>query len=338
MSFTRFGFREFPSTRPPGHPPLGKCTPAPLHGAAALTSLRNPAQISIRKDNEAPKTPGRQNPQECRQAQEASGKTSRAGRQKNHGQKAGQESSEALNPRWNGNEALFCRRVKASKAIEARHKKVWLDATFETLELKPEAPPPRMRGDPLLDTGQRAFWRATLAGRNYFEGDDYSLSMKLDGRVEGVAFGEALALPEAVKRIDAAMAAMELQAAGDFSFDVPGRIDPVEYTVRVYTGARDFFASVSASTESFEVFLFSRVNGRWVLTGTIDEDDAGRITAERPRLSMVGSEDDEGTPLADMVEAHEEHLAKFDGEADEIPDTLQGIAALYDDYLTAVLG
>jgi hypothetical protein len=195
-----------------------------------------------------------------------------------------------------------------------------------------------MRGDALLDTGQRAFWHATLAARKYFEGDDYTLSMKLDGRVDGVMFGEPLALPEAVKRLDAALAAMGLKPMGDFSFDVPGRIDPIEYTVRVYAGPENFFAGVWASTESFEVCLFSRVDGKWAITGTIDDDDASRIAVACPRISMVGSEDDEGSPLADLVEAHEEHLAKFDGEPDETPDTLQEIAVLYDDYLTAVLG
>jgi len=238
--------------------------------------------------------------------------------------------------RWKGAETLFCRRVKTRTGIKDRNKNTWLEATFEVLEAQAQDPAARIRGEALFDAGKRAYWRSELKEQMYFETFPEMLSIKLDGRVEGVAYDEVISLAQAVDHIDAAFAAAKLSPLGDFSFDVPGRSNPVEYTVRPYGGAKDFFAAVWASSQSFEIFLFSRVDGnRWVLTGTIDNGIAAHITAVRPRLSVVGAEDPE--PLGELVPRHRAHLNRIGGKPDSIPTVLSDFVRLYDDYLKAAI-
>lgn len=236
---------------------------------------------------------------------------------------------------WHGAEALFCRRVNTVTAIGEKQKKLWLDAIFEVLDLEPAAPPSRIRGPLLLDAGARAYWRANLAERGYYADDPLTLSMKLDGRVTGISFDEPVGLAEAVLHIDGDLAALGLDPIGDFSFDLPRGQERVEFTVRAYGGLEILFAAVWASSESFEIFFFSRAEERWIMTGTIDEDDAARITAARPRISMAGLDD---APLADLLKAHHDHVALNGAEASGAPGSLEELILSYDDYLGAALG
>lgn len=61
--------------------------------------------------------------------------------------------------RFEGNRALFCRRVKARKGVPAAAQTLWLPATIEVLDLKPADPLARVRGPLLFDSGKRAFWK-----------------------------------------------------------------------------------------------------------------------------------------------------------------------------------
>jgi hypothetical protein len=218
--------------------------------------------------------------------------------------------------------------------VDDRHKALWLDATFEVFEAEPAQAAKRDAQGALLATEGRVFVPATLADKDYFDGDDLALCMKLDGRVEGIVFDEPIELPAAVERLDAGFAALGLEPLGDFAFDLPTSDGPREFSVRAWTGAPDFFGAAWAAVDSFEVFLFSRVSGRWVLTGTMDEDDAGRVTQARPRLSVVGVED---APLREIVAAHREHLGRIGGPPDPMPGDLREVVALYDDYLAAAI-
>lgn len=238
--------------------------------------------------------------------------------------------------RWGTHEALLCRRVKASRVVEDRHKTVWHEATFEAFDAEPSVPGKKTVENALYTGSAFAYARATMADKDYFDGDDLALCMKLDGRVKGVAFDERLALDEAVKKLDSAMASLGLKPAGDFSFEVPTTDEPREFTIRAWTGRGDLFAAAWASIDSFEVFFYSRlVSGHWLLTGTVDEDDAVRISAARERLSMQGKDE---APLKDLFALHRTRLKNSPEPAEHVPKTLPDLVRLYDDYVLASLG
>jgi hypothetical protein len=237
--------------------------------------------------------------------------------------------------RWGNHEALFCRRVKTSKVVDEQHHTTWHEAIFEivgpasaTLEKKTE--------DDVLFRGRvLTYKRDVLAEKDYFDGDETALAIKLDARVKGVSFEDNLSLSDAVGKLDAAMSGLNLNAIGDFSFDVSSGSDSREFTVRAWGGVTDFFAAVWASVDSFEVFFYSRLaSGDWLLTGTIDEGNAEGISATRPRLLVQGQDE---VPLQDLLALHRTRLKSANEAVVPLPQTLAELVRLYDDYVIASL-
>lgn len=238
--------------------------------------------------------------------------------------------------RWGDHEALFCRRVKAEKVVEDKHKTVWHEAIFEVFEAEPATPAKKNVENALFAGTAGVYEQAVLSDKDYFENDEFILCMKLDGRIAGVAFDERLPLDEAVTKLDAAMAGLGLKLVGDFSFELPTDDEPREFTVRAWGGPKDLFAAAWASIDSFEVFFYSRLaSGDWLLTGTIDEDDAERISAARPRIRMQGKEE---VSLKELLALHRTRLKESKEAVEHVPQSLTDLVRLYDDYVAASLG
>jgi len=239
----------------------------------------------------------------------------------------------ALSPmaRWNGAEALFCRRDRTKTGIKARHKQIWLPATVDVLDVRAEMPA-RVRGPLIHDAGVRAYWRGDLRDRHYYD-DLQFLTARLMGRVEGVPWGEAMPLARAIEMVDAAMAPLGLQPLGDFAFDVPSQQGPVEYTNRLYAGPGDVVAAIWGSRGVFEIFFLSPISdGTWVLTGTVSPRVAEAI-GTRKGLSVRAGEG----RLAGVLDAHRSHAAGAGAVALTAPKDLAAAVVLYDAYLKTAL-
>jgi hypothetical protein len=238
--------------------------------------------------------------------------------------------------RWGNYEALFCRRAKAAKVVEDKHQTVWHEAIFEVLDAKPAAPAKKNAEKGLFAGVAGVYERAVMIDKDYFQDDELALCMKLDGRVAGVVFDESLPLDQAVSKLDAAMSALGLNLVGDFSFELPANDEPREFSVRAWGGPSDLFAAAWASLDSFEVFFYSRLaSGQWLLTGTIDEDDAERISAARPRIRMQGKDE---VSLKELLALHRTRLKASKETAEPLPQTLADLVRLFDDYVVASLG
>lgn len=233
--------------------------------------------------------------------------------------------------RWNGAEALFCRRDRTKTGIKSPQKKVWLPCTVEVLDARAE-PPSRVRGPLIHDAGVRAFWRGELRERHYYE-DLQALTAKLMGRVEGVPWGEPTPLARAIDMIDAAMAPLGLQPLGDFAFDVTSRQGSAEYTNRLYAGPADVIAAIWGSRGVFEIFFFSPLSdGTWLLTGTVSPRVAEAISA-RKGLSVHAGQG----RLAAILDAHRGHLAGAGAVSLTTPTDLAAGVVLYEEYLKTAL-
>ncbi|MGE3618548.1 MAG: hypothetical protein AB7L66_21945, partial [Gemmatimonadales bacterium] len=231
-----------------------------------------------------------------------------------------------------GVEALFCRRDRTTTTIKPHYLKTWLPATVERLDAVAE-PPKRIRGPLILDTPGRAFWRADLAACHYYR-DLQLLTAKLMSRVEGIPWGEALPLEQALALVDEQFRRAGLEPAGDFAFDVARPAGPVEYTNRLYLGRPDLFGVVWGSADVFECFFYTeRDDGGWVLTGTISDRVASAMSAN-PRLltrSFSGR-------LAAGADAHAAHLADTGGALRPAPAGLEDAVTAYERYLVTALG
>jgi len=233
--------------------------------------------------------------------------------------------------RWNGAEALFCRRDRTKTGIKPRHKQIWLPATVDVLAARAE-PPARVRGPLLHDAGVRAYWRGELRDRHYYD-DLQALTAKLMGRVDGVPWGEPTPLARAIDMIDAAMAPLGLLPLGDFAFDVASRQGSVEYTNRLYAGPADVIAAIWGSRGVFEIFFFSPLSdGTWVLTGTVSPRVAEAISA-RHGLSVHAGEG----RLAAMLDAHRGHAAGAGTVALTAPADLAGGVVVYEGYVKTAI-
>lgn len=236
--------------------------------------------------------------------------------------------------RWGDAEVLLCRRTRTTTAVADRQMTTWLEATFEAFDAEPATRTRRPVVDALFSGATRAYFPARLADQIYFDDDPHTLAIKLDARVPGVSFEDELELPAAVARLDEVFAELGLTPLGDFCCDLAAGVEPHELTVRAWTGPDRWFAAAWASRDSFEVCYLSRLHdGRWLLTGTIEADDADRITAARARLTMQAADD---TSLADLLELHRQAVSG--ASAIELPRALPGVIELFDDYLAAALG
>jgi len=232
---------------------------------------------------------------------------------------------------WNRAEALFCRRDRTTRAIDAAQIKLWLRATVEVLDARAETPS-RIRGPLLLDAGGRAFWRGDLGTRAYYN-DLQLLTARLMARVDGIAHGEPTPLARALDLVDAAMAPLGLRPLGDISFDVTSRQGAVEYTNRLYAGESDVFAAIWGSRGVFEIFFFSPMaDGAWVMTGTVSARVAQMISARKGLLVQAG----EGRFPA-MLEQHRAFARGKGTVALTVPHDLAEGAAVYEGYLKAAL-
>jgi hypothetical protein len=235
--------------------------------------------------------------------------------------------------RW-GKEALLAKRVNAATAIPEKQKTTWLEATFEVFDAEPESPKARSTAGALHAGKRRSFHADALAEKEYFPEGTIDLAIKLDQRVKGVSFDESITLAETVGKLDAAMTRLGLTPLGDFSFELDGKEEMREFTVRAWTGLPGIFAAAWAAIDSFEVFFFSRAGRKWVLTGTIDEDDSAGISARRPRIQMQGKDD---APLAALLKVHRSALAGAGITPESVPGSLATLTEWYDDYLDAAL-
>lgn len=232
---------------------------------------------------------------------------------------------------WDGAEALFCRRDRTKSGVKATHHHLWLPAGVEVLDVR-AAQPLRVRGPLLFDSGVRAYWRANLRDRGYYE-DLQLLTARLMGRVEGLPWGEPTPLDRAIALVDSAMAPLGLQPLGDFSFDVAGRQGSVEYTNRLYAGLPDAFAATWGSRGVFETFFFSPiVDGTWVLTGTVPKRVAETMS-QRHGLSVRGGEG----RFAAMLDQHRAHAAAVGVVALPAPKDLADGVTLYEGYVKAAI-
>ena len=233
---------------------------------------------------------------------------------------------------WGGAEGLFCRRDRTTRAIDAKHRHVWLPAVVEVLSARAQ-PPSRVRGPMLFDAGKRAYWRGNLAERGHYYSDLQLLTARLMGRVEGVTWGEPTPLARALELLDGAMAPIGLPPLGDISFDVASPQGNVEYTNRLYFGLPDAFAATWGSRSVFETFFFSPIaDGTWVLTGTVPRRVAESIS-KRKGLSVQAGEG----RFAAMLEQHRAHAASIGPVALRVPADLAAAAALYDGYVKAAI-
>ena len=240
----------------------------------------------------------------------------------------------ALSPlaQWDGAEGLFCRRDRTARAIEAKHRHVWLPAVVEVLDARAE-PPARVRGPVLFDGGTRAYWRGSLAERGHYYSDLQLLTARLMGRVEGVPWGEPMPLARALELLAGAMTPLGLPPLGDISFDVTTPQGMTEYTNRLYFGLPDAFAATWGSRGVFETFFFSPIaDGTWVLTGTLPERVAEMIS-RRKGLSVRAGEG----RFAAILDQHRAHAASVGSVALRVPVDLADAAVLYDAYVKAAI-
>ena len=160
---------------------------------------------------------------------------------------------------WAPHEALFCRRDTAKTRAEDAVQNLWLPGTIEVLDQGAYPPKERQPEARLIKLAEQAFF------------DDDFLTMVLSDLLPGVGDLDALPLAEAIGRIDAALAEVDLAPRGDIGWTQVTGGREEEIGLRLYTGPRDAFAAIMASEVNFEfIFLTELQDGSWVVTGITD--------------------------------------------------------------------
>jgi hypothetical protein len=233
---------------------------------------------------------------------------------------------------WDGEEALCCRRHLTKLGIPEEHKNLWLPAKLKVLAQRAKTRE-RVRGELLFDCGQRVFWRGDLSQKTYYT-DLQFLTARLMGKVEGLPWGEPIALADALVRVDAAMAELGLRKQGDFTFDVsyPSGKNK-EFTNRIYTGHPALFSAICGSEAVFDVFFLTKfANRTWLLTGTVPASTAEQ-TSLRPGLTVKA-----GSGRFKAI--FEQHLENIDGlnlDPAAAPQDLESAVHSYEEYLSTAL-
>lgn len=199
---------------------------------------------------------------------------------------------------WDGASVLWCRRETAKTRVEAPLHAVWTPATVEVLN----APPSVLEG--------RRFVPTDLGAKPYF--DPGFLTMVLAEVLPEVADLDELPLPDALERLDAKLAKLELTPQGDVSWQERERMRVAETSARLYAGPPDRFAVTLATAGDFAVMLLSElVDETWIVTGLADEIDRrmmkpgpNGLPLPHPRVRLECLDE----PLAKIASAHQASL------------------------------
>lgn len=239
----------------------------------------------------------------------------------------------ALSPmgEWDGAEALFCRREKATTRIEAEHHAVWTEATVEVLdpaEHPPQAPKPKAGG----------FAPSDLAAKEYF--DPGFLTLILSDVLPGVDDLDELPLAQALEMLDEGLGKTGLVPQGDLEWVEENLQEATERACRLYTGQRESFGAVKVSEGSIDVLLVSELeDGRWIVTGLADDFESRVLAARHRGVANEGvrieSIDD---ALKTIVAGHAKALRAAKAKPVTAPDNLEECAAAFQRLLTAALG
>jgi hypothetical protein len=229
---------------------------------------------------------------------------------------------------WNGAQGMFCRREKAKAIVKDKDVKTWLPCTVDVLDAKPQE----------VKATARGFTEATLADGDYFGASPEFLGLILSDLLPGVGDLDEFPLPAAVKRFDKEFGKLKLAPVGDVSWEEAIDDQPTEFTARLYAGRDDCFAAVIAQEMNIHVaFLTEREDGRWTLTGLLDDYQMTIERAESKRAkgskTTIESLD---AKLAAICKTHERSL---EGEnVKKAPATRDDAEGAFRRFLTAAFG
>jgi len=239
----------------------------------------------------------------------------------------------ALSPmaEWNGAEALFCRREKATTRIEDEHHAMWIPATVEVLdpaEHPPAAPQPKVG----------AFTSTDLATKGYFEHG--FLPLILCDVLPGAEDLDDLMLPDALVMFDKAFAKSGLTSQGDLEWEEQSLDGPSERAGRVYAGMPDAFVAILASDASIDVLVISELDdGRWIVTGLADDFESRLLSARNRGVVNEGIEVESiDEALKTIFSAHKKSLRAAKAEPVAAPTNIEEGAATLQRFLAAAFG
>ena len=203
---------------------------------------------------------------------------------------------------WKGAEAMFCRREKAKKIVDDKHKTTWHPCTVQVLDAKPME----------IKVTERGFTEADFADKEYYTGSSEFLSLILSDVLPGVGDLDEFELADALKRFDKDFAKLSLKPVGDVQWEETFDDSPTEMTARLYVGHEKCFAAVIGQEMNIHVgFWTEKADGTWLVTGLLD-DFANMVSlaaskrAEGETVSVQSFDED----LKSLLATHEFALVK----------------------------
>ncbi|HYD80693.1 MAG TPA: hypothetical protein VEC06_12860 [Paucimonas sp.] len=223
---------------------------------------------------------------------------------------------------WNGAEALYCRRERSKKAVDSRHRRLWLPAVVEVLRPRTEAEAPAAA------PGKTRFTLVELASKEYF--DPGFLGLILSDVFPEAGDADELSLAEALAMADAEFGNIGLAPRADLAWEWQGRPLSPETGCRLYTGLPDCFGLILAGEGMFELLLLSEFDGGdWIATGLAEE--CGQRVEGRDNIRLQAMDEE----FARIAEAHRASLREAGRAPAAAPADAEQARAAFERFVAA---
>lgn len=230
---------------------------------------------------------------------------------------------------WGGADALVCRRVQTTTVVDDEHQKQWLPARLTRMEVQARGLSRSARDDALFSSEVRSYAPANAGEFSFFPPG--MLGFVLSDLLPGADDEEEFSFEDALAGFDVALAAHGFRPLGDFTYDEVGHFGNTPYACRAYGGHSLCSAVIRACEGSFEVFfLSSSRDGRWVVTGLIDQIEP--LLRARPDVFDAEAQDDE---VGAVLEGHLDRLSDLERDVESPPADLGALLETYEHFLAA---